>query len=551
MNSFFDYVEGSATAEYRRAVDRAASIAEQQKQKVDPIHHEKIDRLLDTYARKLAENTNKSNEIAARVPSILIAGGGNFPRRKKEKQNRADDAAMEEWQQIQGLLAKIRSTGMGGISADDPEAVAKLKEKVERLEQDQEKMKAGNAYYRKHKTLEGCPLLSQDEIEKLKAVMARNWRANPKPYESYALTNNSAVIRQTKKRIEELSQKAETEYEGWAFEGGEVKINREANRLQVFFDEKPDRDTCSAMRHSGFKWAPSIGAWQRQLNDNAIYAAKHLDCLRPLSVEQPAQAPEQAEPVQEPAQSSGWGFYIIADLKTWADNAVDRSELEHFSSFEAAKARFDELRDKPYNSEAAEPGPDGQPPARLTLGLESADGMSAADILHVRQGKNYLVTDFTRSERLRDDPAVMDILSRVSREIGFDLVRVYERVDGNRQMLSIVPFAEWDNPYFTAATPGRIAAQYCDLLHQCYPLPKDSTLRAGEIEQIVQYLQKGGRNSANQLALAAAGLGASFPDNAAVHDLTSALMAELAQYDEPGQADLQQQKPKHKKSPER
>lgn len=230
---------------------------------------------------------------------------------------------------------------------------------------------------------------------------------------------------------------------------------------------------------------------------------------------------------------------------------MDRSELEHFPSFEAAKARFDELRDKSYNSEAAEPGPDGQPPARLTLGLESADGMSAADILHVRQGKNYLVTDFTRSERLRDDPAVMNILSRVSREIGFDLVRVYERVDGNRQMLSIVPFAEWDNPYFHSATPGRIAAQYCDLLHQCYPLPKDSTLRAGEIEQIVRYLQKGGRNSANQLALAAAGLGASFPDNAAVHDLTSALMAELAQYDEPGQADLQQQKPKHKKSPER
>ena len=98
-------------------------------------------------------------------------------------------------------------------------------------------------------------------------------------------------------------------------------MNREANRLQVFFDEKPDRDTCSAMRHSGFKWAPSVGAWQRQLNDNAIYAAKHLDCLRPLSVEQPTQVPEQAEPVQEPAQSGEWGFYIIADLKTWADNA--------------------------------------------------------------------------------------------------------------------------------------------------------------------------------------------------------------------------------------
>ena len=551
MNSFSDYVPGSAIQSYRAEVDEAAALAERQKQRVDSMYHDKIDRLLDTFARKLAENINRRNEIAARVPSILVAGGSNFPVRKKEKQNRADDAAMEEYRQIRGLLDKIRGTGMGGISADDPAAIDKLKAKLRGLEALQDKMKAMNAYYRKHGTLEGCSHLSAEEIEKLKAGMARSWRSEPKPYEGYLLTNNSAVIRQTKKRIKELSHKAETEYEGWAFEGGEVKMNREANRLQVFFDEKPDRDTCSAMRHSGFKWAPSIGAWQRQLNDNAIYAAKHLDCLRPLSVEQPAQAPEQAEPVQEPAQSSGWGFYIIADLKTWADNAVDRSELEHFSSFEAAKARFDELRDKPYNSEAAEPGPDGQPPARLTLGLESADGMSAADILHVRQGKNYLVTDFTRSERLRDDPAVMDILSRVSREIGFDLVRVYERVDGNRQMLSIVPFAEWDNPYFTAATPGRIAAQYCDLLHQCYPLPKDSTLRAGEIEQIVQYLQKGGRNSANQLALAAAGLGASFPDNAAVHDLTSALMAELAQYDEPGQADLQQQKPKHKKSPER
>ena len=230
---------------------------------------------------------------------------------------------------------------------------------------------------------------------------------------------------------------------------------------------------------------------------------------------------------------------------------MDRSELEHFPSFEAAKARFDELRDKPYNSEAAEPGPDGQPPARLTLGLESADGMSAADILHVRQGKNYLVTDFTRSERLRDDPAVRDILSRVSREIGFDFVRVYERVDGNRQMLSIAPFAEWDNPYFSAATPGSIAAKYYDFLHECYPLSRDSELRAGQNEQVVQYLQKEGKGGAGQLAQAVAGMGASLPDNATVQELASSLIQELAQYQEPMRDDVQRKKPQRKKSQER
>ena len=392
MSSYSNYVPGSATAEYRRSVDEAAALAERQKRKVDPIHHERIDQLLDAYARRLAENINQGNAIAARVPSILIAGGGNFPVRKKEKQNQAAAANLAEWRQIQGLLDKIRGTGKGGISADDPEAVRKLKLKLAGLEQDQEKMKAVNAYYRKNKTLDGCPQLSDDEIEKLKAAMARSYRAAPKPYESYVLTNNNAAIRQTKARIEELSRKAEAEYEGWVFDGGEVKMDRAANRLQVFFAEKPDRDTCSAMRHSGFKWAPSVGAWQRQLTDNAIYAAKHLDCLRPL------EPPSQAEPVQEPPQAvdTGWRFYIIADLKTWADNAENRSPLEHYSSLEEACTRFAELRGEPYNSEAVEPGPDGQPPARLTLGLESGDGMSAADILHVRQGENYLVTDFVQ-----------------------------------------------------------------------------------------------------------------------------------------------------------
>ena len=446
MTSYHDYVPGSSTELYRRAVDEAASLAEQHKLKVDPIHHERIDRLLDTYARRLAENINQGNAITARVPSILVAGGSNFPVGKKEKQNQAADANMAEWRQIQSLLSKIRGVGKGGISADDPEVLQKLKIKLARLEQDQENMKAVNAYYRKHKTLEGCPQLTREEIEGLKASMARDWRPDPKPYESFVLSNNNAVIRQTRARIEELTRRAETEYQGWAFEGGTVKMDKAANRLRVFFDEKPDRDVCTTMRYCGFKWAPSVGAWQRQLNDNAIRAAKQLDFLQPLE-------PPQVEAV--PDSGFSWGFYIIADLKTWADNAEGRSPLEHFSSFEEAKARFAELRGMPYNSEAAEPGLDGRPPARLTLGLESGDGMSAADILHVRQGQNYLVDDFTRMERLRDDPEAMAILARVAQEIGFDRVCAYERVDSGWKRLPDIPFAEWDNPYFFSAPQGQ------------------------------------------------------------------------------------------------
>lgn len=87
-NSFRDYKAGSATAAYREYVNEAVEIAERQKKRVDPMYHDKIDALVDTYACKLAENMNKSYDIDGRVPSILIAGGSNFPTAKKRKTER-------------------------------------------------------------------------------------------------------------------------------------------------------------------------------------------------------------------------------------------------------------------------------------------------------------------------------------------------------------------------------------------------------------------------------------------------------------------------------
>ena len=294
MNSFSDYKPGSATAEYRQMVDKAVEIGERQKKRVDPMYHEKIDSLVDTYARKLAENMNSSFSIEARVPSILIAGGSNFPVRKKEKQNAARDRNMEDWNEIQGLLDKIRSTGMGGISADDPQAIQKLEAKLEKLQAAQDNMKAVNAYYRKHKTLDGCPNLSAERIEAMKADMSSQWHIEDKPYPSWALSNNNAEIRRIKGRIAELTKKQETAYAGWEFDGGTVEANREDNRLQIFFEEKPDEKTREALKENGFRWSPKAGAWQRQLNDNAIYAADRLSCIKPLSGKSPVEIQKEA-----------------------------------------------------------------------------------------------------------------------------------------------------------------------------------------------------------------------------------------------------------------
>ena len=68
LNSHYTYREGSATASYRRQVDEATELAERQKKRVDPMYHEKIDHLLDAYARKLAENMNQALPLTQGFP---------------------------------------------------------------------------------------------------------------------------------------------------------------------------------------------------------------------------------------------------------------------------------------------------------------------------------------------------------------------------------------------------------------------------------------------------------------------------------------------------
>lgn len=148
-------------------------------------------------------------------------------------------------------------------------------------------MKEINAYYRKHKTLDGCTVLSATEMEKIKASMEQPWHRADKPFASYALSNNSAEIRRVKARIAELKQYAQVGFRGWEFSGGKAVANQEMNRLQLFFQEKPSPEKRQILRQNGFRWAPSANAWQRQLNHQTISAAGRIDFIRPLSGEHP------------------------------------------------------------------------------------------------------------------------------------------------------------------------------------------------------------------------------------------------------------------------
>ena len=165
------------------------------------------------------------------------------------------------------------------ISSDDPEAVAKLTAKLENLKADHEKMKQINAYYRKNHTCKGCPDLSDEMAAKLDDRIAP-WETLP--YPAWALQNSNQEIHRIEKRIKELTEAREVGYTGWTFDGGEVVVNADMNRLQIFFESIPSEEVRQELKSRGFHWARSVGAWQRQLTKNAIWSASRIAAIRPI-----------------------------------------------------------------------------------------------------------------------------------------------------------------------------------------------------------------------------------------------------------------------------
>lgn len=290
--SMFDYTENEATNRYLSHMKRFEAavneLIEKNARKPYPATEEQLELVQyygDKYSAKLADAINRDNEITARCPSILIAGGSNFPVRKKEKQNAAHDKFWSEcgelfnptenyyFRKIENILTNDT------IYSNDALALEKLKNKLADLEEKQAKMKAMNAYYRKNKTMKGYEGISDERVSEIDAAIESTWYKQP--YGSFRLTNNNADIKRTKERIAELEKLKEDEEKPIDgkyphVEGVEVVENAEAMRVQLIFDGKPEEETRELLKANGFRWSPRFSAWQRQLTQNGIRATQRI-----------------------------------------------------------------------------------------------------------------------------------------------------------------------------------------------------------------------------------------------------------------------------------
>ena len=278
MWSFSDYKPGSTTEEYKSYVNEAYDLADEVAAK-DEKAGVRAYAVAERYSKRMAEYFNRDISINLMCPSVMICGPANFPVKKKNRQIAAFDSNREFFNETQKLLDKIKSISNGSelIKSSDEDCIERLEYKLETLKTLQDKMKAVNAALRKKDIEEGNLDLmelgyTEDDIKEIRTpdIIGRIG------YPAYRLQNNNQEIHRIEERINSLKtvkERGTTEEEN---EGYTYKEDTELMRIQFIFDDKPDEETRKILKQYGFRWAPSQGAWQRQLTTNGQRSAKFV-----------------------------------------------------------------------------------------------------------------------------------------------------------------------------------------------------------------------------------------------------------------------------------
>ena len=168
-------------------------------------------------------------------------------RRDVERIDRGMRRGVEGAKEAEALARAADAVGTGGISSDDPDAVAKLREELVALE-------------------------AAHVIDKV-----RN-KATPGSVPGYRLTNRSANMRRIRGRIADLEKRAADVTTEREIGGARVVDDVEANRLRIYFanDARPTSEQLEGLKGHGFRWTPSEGCWQRHRSPGASFWAERI-----------------------------------------------------------------------------------------------------------------------------------------------------------------------------------------------------------------------------------------------------------------------------------
>lgn len=229
------------------------------------------------YIAKFRSHVLKLFILHGRIMSSMIVGPARFPKAKNDKANAAyDDAisAFQKWRE--NYAARLAKR----IEAAKPEE-QRTNEEWERVKERIMDCAAGwristNLYNR----LETIARNGKTEIIKRSMELVKELNAKNK-------ANGRKEIFTSRHKFWKLLELCEhnkaKEAERAGKEDAEVEINGvtvvkcfSEDRLQLFYDGKPDDDTIRKLKGEAWRWSPRNGCWQRQLTYNATWSAARI-----------------------------------------------------------------------------------------------------------------------------------------------------------------------------------------------------------------------------------------------------------------------------------
>lgn len=244
--------------------------------------------LPEVFARYRARQSSAYKAYLAsssRCVSSFIVGPANFPAARMNK--RADIAHKRLNEYLDGGQMALQSAcrtlrpDLRAIMAGDADAIDRLTVELNNAERRQVSMKAANKAIRANakagQAHQATALmdLGYSEIDAMDLLNPRFSRGQGFP--AFSLTNNQANIRRMRERLEKITAaKARPVETVECSNGVTLEDDAPANRVRLYFPGKPSEAIRSELKSSGFRWAPSIGAWQAYRNHNSLATAASI-----------------------------------------------------------------------------------------------------------------------------------------------------------------------------------------------------------------------------------------------------------------------------------
>lgn len=240
-----------------------------------------INEEMKTFQIGYAKMWNAQIAAHSRIVSPMITGPANFPVSQNEKaynsyENRVVELNAWYERAVTAIYDKLNNHRVALAGGE----IEVMKAELASAETLQVTMKGCNKIIRSKKLSADEKVarmvadfdLSEDAVHKILTPDCTGGIG----FSHSRLTNNNARLKRMRGRVATMQVRATTPTTKIEFSGGEIIDNNSMDRVQIYFNEKPDEAMRTKLRSSGWHWAPSNGMWQRKRTNAAMRSAKQI-----------------------------------------------------------------------------------------------------------------------------------------------------------------------------------------------------------------------------------------------------------------------------------